>query len=300
MRALASVVALVACSGCAAIAGVNEYDPFDCVGTECAPAHDTAAAENALPESDTMTTDTSVATDSATDTAPACTPIAATTVTIGTWAIDATEVTNGQYAAFLAAKGADISGQASECLWNASYRPSLGWPPPIEQCNHPVVRVDWCDAYAYCKWAGKRLCGSPSGGSASFSGYATISTSQWYAACSRASGSKYLYGATYVAGACVDDAYDGKSGIATTDVKRRVASAANCRGPAAPYNALFDMNGNVAEWEDSCADSEGTGDDCRIRGGSYLEGWDKCDCDEAQSKKRAQTADDVGFRCCSL
>jgi len=299
-RAIVFVVA-IATPSCAIVAGLNKYDEIDCIEPMCGDS--SAAAEtttsDGAPSSETDAVTPAIDTAPPSDSAPACTPIASSSVTIGTWSIDATEVTNAQYAAFLAAKGTDTSGQRAACSWNTGYRPAVGWPAPPERCNHPVVRVDWCDADAYCKWAGKRLCGSPSGGPASYSGFATISTSQWFAACSRSAGSRYLYGATYVAGACVDDAYDGKTGVATTDVLRRVREAPNCRGSIAPYDALYDMNGNVFEWEDSCNDSEGNDDDCRIRGGSYLEAGDKTDCDEGRSLKRGQTADDVGFRCCS-
>ncbi len=300
MRRIGVLVVVAACSACAALAGVDDYHAVDCADPQCTTTEsDTGLAENALPESDTMNApDTS--TEPPIDTSPVCTPIAETAVAIGSWSIDATEVTNAQYAKFLAAKGTDTSGQPSYCSWNTSFTPTAGWPAPLEQCNHPVVRVDWCDAYAYCQWAGKRLCGNPSGGAGAFTGFINIAASQWYAACSRATGAKYIYGATYIAGACVDDAFDGKPGGDATDVKRRVGAATNCHGATAPYNAIFDMNGNVAEWEDSCNSTEGTGDDCHVRGGSYSSGWDKCDCDEGATKKRAQTADDLGFRCCSL
>jgi formylglycine-generating enzyme len=318
MRRIALVlVALL--PACAAVTGLSEYRPTDCVPPQCGgedAAVDTAVVETSPPEvePDTILEETSVDTavvdsgvvDSGADIAPPdvppplCTPIAPKLVTIGAWSIDATEVTNSQYAAFLAAKGTDTSGQPAYCAFNTSYRPSAGWPAPEAQCNLPVVHVDWCDAYAYCKWAGKRLCGSPAGGSSLFSAFETISTSQWYAACSRSMASRFIYGSTYIAGACVDDAYDGKGGVATTDVRQPAGSVLTCRGAAAPYDGLFDMNGNVMEWEDSCSDRKDGGDDCRARGGSYLEAWDKGDCDEPKTVKRSVTAGDLGFRCCSL
>lgn len=38
----------------------------------------------------------------------------------------------------------------------------------------------------------------------------------------------------------------------------------------ARYDGLFDMSGNVAEWEDSCSANVGSADNCLIRGGSLL------------------------------
>jgi formylglycine-generating enzyme required for sulfatase activity len=42
--------------------------------------------------------------------------------------MDATEVTNAQYAEFLDA-GVAVSPQSAGCAWNATYVPSEGWPP---------------------------------------------------------------------------------------------------------------------------------------------------------------------------
>src|SRR5262249_6636582 len=82
-----------------------------------------------------------------------------------TWCIDSTEGTQAQYAAFLADKAGDVSGQSAECQWNTSYVPLSAcsrFPSfdPVARKNKPVSGVDWCDALAFCKWAGKRLCGA--------------------------------------------------------------------------------------------------------------------------------------------
>jgi formylglycine-generating enzyme required for sulfatase activity len=286
------LLVLLTTPACAAIAGVDDYNAVDCVEGQCvATDSGSAAVDDGVAEVavDTAMPDTAAPPMDA----PLCTPIAASAVTLGAWSIDATEVTNAQYAAFLAAKGTDVSDQPAYCVWNTTYQPAALWPPAATRCNHPVVHVDWCDAFAYCKWAGKRLCGNPSGGAAPFDG-PTATNSQWTAACTRASGSRYIYGATYIAKRCVDDAYD------TTDVLQSVKAAANCRGDSAPYDALYDLNGNAAEWEDRCKESKGSDDDCRTRGGSYLQPWDHTDCAEEPTRKRKQTAADLGFRCCSL
>jgi formylglycine-generating enzyme required for sulfatase activity len=54
------------------------------------------------------------------------------------------EVTNGQFARFIAA-----TGYRAEGLWHQYAIPGRG--------RHPVVHVSWKDAAAYCAWAGARL-----------------------------------------------------------------------------------------------------------------------------------------------
>jgi formylglycine-generating enzyme required for sulfatase activity len=59
--------------------------------------------------------------------------------------LDAREVTNAEYAAFVAA---------------AKHRAPYNWPRgrvPEGKENLPVAAVDWNDAAAYCAWTGKRL-----------------------------------------------------------------------------------------------------------------------------------------------
>ena len=104
----------------------------------------------------------------------------------GSYCIDQTEVTNGQYIAFLEAKvdaGPD-AGQPAVCSWNGSFVPSDLWPSPQGAGTYPVRHVDWCDAYAFCAWAGKRLCGQMGGGASAPTESAMAQYSQWYATCS--------------------------------------------------------------------------------------------------------------------
>jgi formylglycine-generating enzyme required for sulfatase activity len=65
-------------------------------------------------------------------------------VWVDAYFMDLYEVTTIRYAAFLAA-----SGRAAPWLWDSVNLQLHG--------NRPVIGVDWEDAEAYCRWAGKRL-----------------------------------------------------------------------------------------------------------------------------------------------
>src|SRR5262249_55159892 len=94
-----------------------------------------------------------------------------------TYRIDANEVTNRDYRAWLA-QNPSLAGQRAECQdWNDSYIPGevskkaveLLGDAAVNRCTNrlgvvgedllPVTCIDWCDAAAYCSWAKKRLCG---------------------------------------------------------------------------------------------------------------------------------------------
>lgn len=222
-------------------------------------------------------------------------------VVVTDFCVDSTEVTNAQYAAFLASKGSDTSGQSAECAWNTEYTPrtteGMGCKPstfdPGGKPDHPVRCADWCDAHAYCKWAGKRLCGGLAGGPA-------IDTlQQWYVACSKSGA--YEYGCAgnlcNVAVECVTNDYDGVPGyLALTDEPKAVASAFTCEGG---YSGLYDMNGNLWEWEDSCTGTSGAADACSVRGGSFADTATKCLSGYNDARDGSNIGARIGFRCCS-
>ncbi len=85
------------------------------------------------------------------------------------YCIDSTEVSFADYRASLAV--ADVSAPLRPgCAWNTSFEimsEVIGEPK-----NHPIRGVDWCDAVAYCEWAGKRLCGRIGGGSVTYDEFA--------------------------------------------------------------------------------------------------------------------------------
>ena len=215
-----------------------------------------------------------------------------TMVSVGTYCIDSTEVTNAQYAAFLVAKP-DVCKQSPQCAWNTSFTPSSAWPAPTGKESNPVVYVDWCDAAAYCAFAGKRLCGRIAGGSNPTGSYTDAASSQWYRACSKAGAQTYPYGSTYSSTAC----NGGDLAVGTTVA---VGTKSGCEGA---YTGLFDLSGNAWEWEDSCdVSASGATDPCRLRGGSWSDTAPSLRCDVnflGGFTARSKVYNNVGFRCCS-
>jgi len=174
--------------------------------------------------------------------------------------VDSTEVTVAQYSAFLAATGGDAGVQRPDCQWNDSLVPNVAGDG-----DTAVGGVDWCDAYAYCAWAGKRLCGRATGGSLPGSERFDAVQNQLLLACSEEGKRKYPYGNDYVAGSC-----NIASDAGITSVTR------TCTGSG----------------------DAGAADTCPFIGGSSQQP-SNYDCRVVATATRSFRARDVGFRCCS-
>lgn len=194
--------------------------------------------------------------------------------------IDATEVTNRDYDAFLASTdGGDpdaavgVELQPPECAGNVTFGRKGAEGPDGGAPDRPVERITWCDARAFCAWAGKRLCGHDPASDAG----------EWYVACSAGGARAYPYGDTHVEGACWDNGQAAEP--------QRVGSRTACEGGVA---GLFDMSGNVEEWIDSCAAGS-----CTAAGSWHGSPPEQSSCDRVSSYTLGASARAVGFRCCA-
>lgn len=183
-----------------------------------------------------------------------------TMVQAGTTCVDSTEVTRKQYAAFLATNPS-ISTQVDRCGWNQTFVPRSAWP---SNDDVPVTYVNWCDAAAFCAWAGKRMCTK---GEAATACAGTPPTS-----CNLPSATA--------------DAAAGGPGYVGSDTACTATSGA------------FDMIGNVQEWWSDCkppAAGQGDQDVCDLGGGSFRTAGN---CGTLFEGGRIGAFDDLGFRCC--
>jgi len=196
--------------------------------------------------------------------------------------VDSTEVTRAQYTAFLD-DAPPIASQASICAWNKTF--TSGINADFTNGPLPAVGIDWCDALAFCTWAGKRLCGSiADGGALPFGATADPGRSEWMVACSRNGNRKFSYGQNEVDGSCNVNGAPGPAAV---------GSYTACQGG---YDGIFDMVGNVDEWENACDDLGDGGKLCANRGGSFRSTGI---CYFANSAPPSIQSGDWGFRCCA-
>jgi formylglycine-generating enzyme required for sulfatase activity len=134
-------------------------------------------------------------------------------ITLDAYSLDKFETTVGRYARFLQASGAD-----SPEYWNLV---SLE-----NDAELPVVGVDWDQAQAYCKWAGKRL----------------PTEAEWEKAARGTDGRKHPWGNE---GPTPQVANFGKGG--TFGYSKSLSKVGSYESGKSPYG-VYDMIGNVWEW----------------------------------------------------
>jgi hypothetical protein len=199
--------------------------------------------------------------------------------------IDSTEVTNAQYAEFLAAASPATITQPAYCAWNSSFMPA-SFPYSAGQDDVPVMAMDFCDAWSYCAWAGKRLCGRVGHNTATFG---DVLNGEVYYACSGGAGHpySYTYGNTYDTNACDTDTFR------LDPVKSNAGCVSNV------YPGLYDLSGNVAVWMDMCETSttvpDGSMDVCRLSTPLYSD----YTCGAMNYLQRYYQSGTTGMRCCS-
>jgi len=279
---LAAVCSLVACGG------ELVETPLDASSTADTFVADTFVADPADSAAVDSKSSDGAPVDATSDAPAGCvTGRGGPMVDVGTYCIDKYEVTNGDYNKFLDAPSAertDVPG----CEWNDGFETPVIDPAAAKR---PRRNVDWCDAAAYCKWAGKRLCGQRGGASVPYVLFADPTKSEWMDACTAGGTQTYSYAGTYDETKCQTGSTGG-----ILDVGSRPA----CHGATAPYDAIFDLTGNAYEWEDSCQLSPPLKTSyCHGPGGGAGDGEPKARCASSDTVARAdQKYDGLGFRCC--
>jgi formylglycine-generating enzyme required for sulfatase activity len=212
----------------------------------------------------------------------------ARTLALAGFSIDRTEVTVAQYRACVEAGACSAAGLELP-FWPDEPKPEWAWA-----CNwgragreqHPLNCVDWSQAAAYCRWAGKRL-----------------PTQEEWEKAARGTDARvhpwgdrgFTSGAAPVANVADETAKRSQPGwtIATgyDDGYYGTAPVASYPAGESPYGAL-DMAGNVWEWTSSAA-----GRGYVIRGGSWNDGPAYARASRVFWDFPAARYEDNGFRC---
>lgn len=207
------------------------------------------------------------------------------------YCMDETEVTEDQYRRWLNTMPSN-AGQPPYCSANIEFWDGAIEMPPLGS-NLPVVRVDWCDALAFCVAAGKRLCGGVRGKQLAYvlNGPIDSLESEWHLACTNQGATVFPYGDIYDGGRC-----NGQDAL--PDMKVAVGDFVDCR----TRSGIVDLSGNVYEWEDVCEAMTGPSDLCHRRGGSYNSQQVNMSCDGNDSvnfPRLDANGETTGIRCCA-
>lgn len=300
----ATLVLLVLAAACGKLAGIDDLEIGECKGGNCAA--DGASEGGIVPEpgEDTgLSTKQEASLPDISAIACPATGKGPTMVRVGTltnnFCIDSTEVTVAHYRAFTQAVGTDTSGQPPQCSWNTDYAAGLGGNDDI-----PIAGIDWCDAYAYCKWAGKRLCGKQSGdkfvGPVTASDLGDFNTHEWLIACTANGQLLYPYGGVQNGTACNTGENDAGRSLP-------VGTKPACVGG---FPGLYDMVGNLWEWydgpcmpPDAGADASDGGPakhECYVKGGAFVTSGTNINCRvEGRGASRDRRGQEIGVRCCA-
>lgn len=215
---------------------------------------------------------------------------------IGGFALDRTEVTVGEFAAFADARGLvtkaerDGGGLVYASGWQR--KPGWTWRTPYGAPAHPqepAVHVTFDEAQAYCRWAGKRLPTDAEWLEAAYterrgSPPAGFTTGRTY---------PYPTGDSPAGANCLGDCGETPA-LDYSAVLDRGRGHAKTGTTKAGVNGLFDLGANVWEWVDAGDESHK-----RTRGGSWWYGAPQMRREHVASKPRDMAVVYIGFRCAS-
>ena len=186
--------------------------------------------------------------------------------------IDRFEVTNADFAIFVAATGYQTDAEKEER--------SRNWQRAAQgKDNHPVVYVSWNDALAYCQWLDKRL----------------PTEAEWEKAARGIDQRIYPWG----------NEWDPSKANAKATGLRGTTVVGSFGSGASPYG-VEDMAGNIWEWTadwyeaypGSAYQSPYYGQQFRVlRGGGWFETAEWVRTTVRNANTEVAASDEVGFRC---
>jgi formylglycine-generating enzyme required for sulfatase activity len=192
-------------------------------------------------------------------------------VDLPAYEIDQFEVTNAQFAQFVAEMDYQTDAEKAGI---GNWRDFAGGKD-----NHPVVKVSWNDAKAFCEWAGKRL----------------PTEAEWEKAARGDDGRLYPWG----------DEWEASSANVKESGFRGTTAVGSFAAGASPYEVM-DMAGNVWEWAadwykaypGSTYQDEYFGEEYRVlRGGGWFDEAAQVRTTNRSSSVETAANDDIGFRC---